>query len=120
MARTERIRAELRGRQAERIAALWLILKGYSILAGNYRCHCGEIDLIAAKRGVLAFVEVKYRRDLAAARAAVSDTNWQRISQSASYWAPTHPIADTLDWRYDLIAICPWRRPYHFTDFWRP
>lgn len=50
------------GALAERIAACFLALKGYSILARNYRFHGKEIDIVAADRGRLVFVEVKFRR----------------------------------------------------------
>lgn len=120
MTKTDRIRAEATGRRAEYIAAVWLRIKGYAIAARNFRCHSGEIDVIAVKGDVLAFIEVKYRRDLATAQAAVSDANWARISQAAGHWIGAHAGANNLNWRYDLIAICPWRRPHHCIDFWRP
>ena len=59
--------AHLFGLEAETVAALWLTLKGYSILARRYSAHGGEIDLIARKGRAVAFVEVKARADLAAA-----------------------------------------------------
>ena len=43
----------------EELAEIMLLEKGYTILARNFRCRYGEIDIIAAKNGVLAFVEVK-------------------------------------------------------------
>ena len=45
----------------EELAEIMLLEKGYTILARNFRCRYGEIDIIAAKNGVLAFVEVKTR-----------------------------------------------------------
>ncbi len=55
--------AEARGRRAENVAALYLRLKGYRILARRAKLFCGEIDLIARRSDTLAFIEVKYRRD---------------------------------------------------------
>ena len=45
----------------EELAEIMLLEKGYTILARNFRCRYGEIYIIAAKNGVLAFVEVKTR-----------------------------------------------------------
>jgi len=58
---------EKMGRRAERLAALYLLLKGYRILARNYRTKSGEIDIVARKRRVVIAVEVKQRLTLAAA-----------------------------------------------------
>ena len=49
------------GMLGEELAEIMLLEKGYTILARNFRCRYGEIDIIAAKNGVLAFVEVKTR-----------------------------------------------------------
>ena len=56
------------GRRAEAWAVLWLRLKGYRILARNFRVPVGEIDVIAGRGRVLALVEVKARADWATAR----------------------------------------------------
>ncbi|MEK9708822.1 MAG: YraN family protein [Alphaproteobacteria bacterium] len=58
-----RVRADRRGHFAERIACWWLRLAGYQIVARRWRAVTGEIDLIAKRRRLLVFVEVKYRFD---------------------------------------------------------
>ena len=58
-----------RGHGAERRAAWWLRLKGYRVLAINWRSVAGEIDLIARRGGTLAFIEVKQRVDSETAHA---------------------------------------------------
>ena len=55
----KRTAAEKRGRAGETLAALYLRFKGYRILAQRVRTPVGEIDLIAEKSGIVAFVEVK-------------------------------------------------------------
>ena len=120
MANRDRRGAERRGRYAETLAAWWLRLKGYTILATRARLPVGEIDLIAQRGSVLAFVEVKQRKRLADAQTAVSYTNWQRIARAAEIWAGRNPQRAQLDWRYDLITIVPFDRPRHFRDYWRP
>lgn len=120
MASRKRRQAEWRGRWAEHFAALWLQAKGYDILARRVKLPVGEIDLIARRRGVLAFVEVKQRRTLEAAQTAVAWSAWQRIARASDLWASRDPRFTALDWRYDLIAITPWALPKHYKDFWRP
>ncbi|MEC8280741.1 MAG: YraN family protein [Pseudomonadota bacterium] len=104
-----------RGRRAEALAVLWLRLKGYRILARNFRVPVGEIDVIAGRGRILALVEVKARADLATALAAVAPRQWQRIARAATWFA-----AADRDWRFDLMVIRPWRRPRHLVDAWRP
>lgn len=57
----KRRRAERRGHVSEYLAALYLMAKGYRILAIRYRTRLGEVDLIARKRDLVIFVEVKAR-----------------------------------------------------------
>jgi len=120
MASRARKEAERRGRWAERYAALWLQAKGYTILARRVKLPMGEIDLIARRATVLAFVEVKQRKTLDQALEAVPFTAWQRISRAADHWASRDQRYAALDWRFDLVAITPWRLPKHYKDFWRP
>ena len=55
------VRADCRGHFAERIACWWLRIAGYQIVARRWRAVTGEIDLIAERRRLLAFVEIKRR-----------------------------------------------------------
>ena len=114
-AMVERRQRWRRGRRAEAWAVLWLRLKGYRILARNFRVPVGEIDVIAGRGRILALVEVKARADLATALAAVAPRQWQRIARAATWFA-----AADRDWRFDLMVIRPWRRPCHLVDAWRP
>ena len=120
MAKGARQRAERRGRTGETLAALWLRLKGYRILETRLRTPVGEIDLIASKGKIIAFVEVKARARRDQALGAVTPTGWQRISRAADFWMARRPHYVDHGWRYDLIAIQPWRVPVHVRDAWRP
>lgn len=120
MARRARQQAERRGRRAEAHAALWLRLKGYSILAERVKLPIGEIDLIARKGPVLAFIEVKQRQTVDIAASAVPASAWLRISRAAEVWAARKTQLHDLDWRYDLVAVTPWALPKHYADYWRP
>jgi len=118
--RTERRRgAHLYGLKAESIAALVLRLKGYSILAQRFVVSGGEIDLIARRGGVIAFVEVKARADLEVAAIAISATKRRRIARAARFWLSRNQWAAGLTLRGDAIFIAPRRLPRHLPDAYR-
>jgi putative endonuclease len=105
--------AERHGRRAETLAAWYLRCKGYRILARRYKTPVGEIDLIARRGRVVAFVEVKRRPTLAEAAEAVSAFGQARIARAAALWLAAHPAAAGLDCRFDLIVSVPRRLPRH-------
>lgn len=110
---------ERRGRSAERLAALWLQVKGYRILARRARTPGGEIDLIAVRGRILAFVEVKARANLAFAIEAVTPQAQLRIEQAARLWVSRRRHLAQKNWRFDIMAIVPGRLPRHVRDAWR-
>ena len=118
--RNRRKQAEKRGRRAESLAALALQIKGYRILARRVKTPVGEIDLIARRGSILAFIEVKQRAAIEAALHAVPEQAWRRISRAAETWAARHMNDENVSWRYDLMAIAPRRWPVHKRDYWRP
>lgn len=114
-----RYRAWRHGRTAETVAAVFLRLCGWRILARNWRSTAGEIDIIARRRRILAFVEVKTRDELGAAGEAIGARQRDRIQRAASLYLARHPALANLDARFDAILILPWRRPIHLRDAWR-
>lgn len=112
--------AEARGRRAGALAAWWLRAKGYTILSMRVKLAVGEIDLVARKRDVICFIEVKERATLAAAMGAVTPGAWRRIARAAETWMAQRPRFNDCGWRYDIIAIAPGRLPAHVRDAWRP
>lgn len=116
----QRRAAETRGRAAEGFAALWLRLKGYRVLGRRLKTPVGEVDLLARRGGVLCFVEVKARADLARALDATTEAQRRRIERAASYLVANRPEFRKLDIRFDILAIAPGRRPRHLPDAWRP
>ncbi|WP_350335842.1 YraN family protein [Coralliovum pocilloporae] len=111
--RTDRKAAERRGRRAEWIAALYLMLKGYRILARRYKTPMGEVDLIARRGRVIAMVEVKARNSVDEAVLAVHPQNRKRIIQASHYWLSRHQTMPDLDIRFDIVAITPGQFPTH-------
>jgi len=118
MATAERRKAEARGRRAERVAALFLRLKGYRILARRAKTPVGEIDLVAARSGTVAFVEVKARAREKAAW-AVTPQQTQRIARAARYWLGGHPAFARHDCRFDIVIVSPYQMPLHLPDAFR-
>jgi putative endonuclease len=118
--RTKRRRgAHLFGLKAESIAALLLQLKGYSILERRYAISGGEIDLIARRGGVIAFVEVKARGDIEAAIASISATKQRRIARAARVWLSRNQWAAGQTLRGDAVFIAPRRLPRHAPSAYR-
>ena len=77
------------GDRGEEAVARWLRGKGYRLLASQYRCRFGEIDLIARSReGILCFVEVKTRtsRRFSVPREAVTAAKQRRLRTTAAYY----------------------------------
>ena len=96
---------EVLGRVGEDTACRVLRQRGYRIVARNWSCRFGEIDIIARQGDVLAFVEVKLRtrNDFGGALAAVTPRKQARIIAAARCF-----IAQTqsdLPARFDVVAI---------------
>lgn len=83
-----RIEAERKGRRGEAIAAWWLRLQGWRILARRQKVAGGEVDLVARRGGMVAFVEVKWRADAAALDLAIDDYRLRRVAAAANALAP--------------------------------
>ena len=87
--------------------------KGYRILAKRFRSPYGEIDIVARRRNLLAFVEVKARASLDEAAYAVTPRNQRRIIDTAQAWLMTHPEHADFELRFDVILIAPRHLPRH-------
>jgi putative endonuclease len=101
------------GRRAETLAALWLRAKFYRILARRYRVQGGEIDIIARRGDVIAFVEVKARENIDDAMIAITPQKQRRVSVAAARWLTVNPWAVNLTLRADAIFVAPRRLPLH-------
>ncbi len=112
----KRRRAFRKGHWAEMLAAWYLRLKCYRILHRRFKAKTGEIDLIAKRGKLIVFVEVKARADKSSAVNAVTFDNQMRISDAADIWISARPDANQLSFRFDIIAVMPWKVPVHFED----
>lgn len=114
-----RERAEQQGRDGEALAAHFLKQKGFEILAERVRTPAGEIDLIAKQDGLIAFVEVKWRKRAADLDAAIDERRLARVAAATE--AVAHEYATQgEDIRIDVILLAPGIAPRHITNAWMP
>ena len=113
LAAPERVAAFRTGLSAESRAAAYLIAKGYRILAKRFRTPHGEIDLVAKKRNLVAFIEVKARASLDDAAWAITQRQQARIINAAQAWLMAHPEHAEFELRFDAVLIAPRRLPRH-------
>lgn len=111
----ERVVAFQTGISAESRASAYLLAKGYRILARRFRTRYGEIDIVARRKNLLAFVEVKARATLDDAAYAISPQQRQRIIAAAEVWLMSHPEHANFDCRFDAVLIAPKSLPRHLT-----
>ena len=108
-----RVAAFRTGLSAESRAAAYLIAKGYRILARRFRTPHGEIDIVARRRSLVAFVEVKARASLDEAAFAVTPRQQARIVNAAQAWLAAHPEHAEFELRFDVVLIAPRHLPRH-------
>jgi putative endonuclease len=101
------------GISAESRAAALLIAKGFRILARRYRSPVGEIDIVARRRHLLVFVEVKARERLDDAAWSVTDRQRSRIVAAAEAWLARYPDPSIQDIRFDAMLVAPGHVPRH-------
>ncbi len=109
----QRRAAHARGHLAEALALAALLAKGYRPLARRFSAAGGEIDLVMRRGGLVAFVEVKARRDLDAALLAIDGTKRERFRRAVRAWLARHPRAAGLSYRADAVLVAPRRWPRH-------
>lgn len=110
--------AEKRGRGAEAIAALWLQLHGWRIVARRARVQGGEVDIIARRGRTLAFIEVKARATDEAAAYSLDAYRIRRVVVAAERLAPRF-MREGDELRIDAVYIVPRRLPRHVPDIWQ-
>ena len=110
------------GHFAEKIALIFLMLKGYHFVAANYvtgrGTGAGEIDLIVKKQKTLVFVEVKKRQNLTTSAEAITTKNQQRVSRGASAFLQKHPEYRQYAVRFDAVLFQNNFWPHHIPNAW--
>lgn len=109
--------AETEGRRAEDRAALVLRLKGWRILGQRVRTPVGEVDLIARRCGMVAFIEVKWRAKAEHLADAVDEARLARVAAAAETLAADY-LKPGDDMRIDVMLVAPGRWPRHMENVW--
>lgn len=116
---SSRAEREARGRRGETLAAWFLRLKGWRILARRVKTPRGEIDLIARRGRVVAFVEVKWRASAAELDFAIDDYRLRRVLAAAEAVGHRYAGADD-EQRIDVLLLAPRRFPRHMANALMP
>lgn len=112
----ERIAAFRLGLSAESRAAMWLMVKGYRIVARRWKTPFGEIDIVARRWRTLVFVEVKARERADEAAEAVTERAKRRIIAAAELWLAHRPDDAQRHIRFDVILVTPGKLPKHIAN----
>jgi putative endonuclease len=90
----------------EKLAKDFLKKRGYRILEANYRCHEGEVDLIAEHKDSLVFIEVRTKKstDFGSPEESITSAKKERLRAVASHYRQTHSNLPLL-WRIDVVAV---------------
>lgn len=107
--------ADARGREAEAQAAQWLEKQGWRILDRRRKTPLGEIDLVARKRGMVAFVEVKWRKSVEQLDLAIDAWRLQRVAAAVESVAHEYATKGE-DIRIDVILLAPGAAPRHIVN----
>ncbi len=95
------------GTNFEQKAANFLAEQGYHLLARNFRCRLGEIDLIGRDGEYLCFIEVKYRSSTTKGfpAEAINYNKMRRITRTAQFYMLSHKISQNTPCRFDAVVI---------------
>ncbi len=96
-----------KGADKERLAQTYLEAQGLLLVASNYRCRRGEIDLVMRDGQTLVFVEVRYRASerFGGAAASVGLAKQRRLQAAAGHFLQGHGHGNALPCRFDVLAI---------------
>lgn len=106
------------GLRSEAWAVLILRLKGYRILAQRYKTFSGEIDIVARRGRLLAFIEVKSRPTVTEALECLTPAMQERIINAARHFIAAYPVYGDYDMRFDLFAVGRSFRFKHLDNAW--
>ena len=104
---------ECKGYFGEFLASLLLICKGYRILARRFKTPYGEIDIIAKKKNVIVFVEVKARKTMDKCFVAITQKQLHHIQNASEMYISIKQQFANCDRRYDVILVANFAFPLH-------
>ena len=107
---------ELKGYIGEWIACIVLIFKGFSIVARRYKTKYGEIDIVAKRKKMLTFVEVKNRKNEEKCFIAITPKQMKRVQNASYMFISRNPKYLNFTTRYDVILVPNWRLPLHIEN----
>lgn len=110
-----RAEREAQGRRGETLAAWYLRLKGWRILARRLKTPRGEIDLVARRGNLVAFVEVKWRATVQERDQAIDAYRLRRVVDAAGAVAHRF-VGEGDDMRIDVLLLAPGRIPRHIVN----
>lgn len=95
------------GRVGEERACRYLQHRGYTIVDRNLRLGRGELDIVARRGDLIAFVEVKAHQSREACLQAMHEDKCARVRSAAEHWLARHPQLADCECRFDLIMLFP-------------
>jgi putative endonuclease len=95
------------GAHGEELAAKWYTARGYEVLARNWRCPAGELDLVVGRGRLVVFCEVKARTTPAygSGTEAVTAVKRARLRRLAAAWLAANRPAGARGVRFDVVAV---------------
>lgn len=113
---TSRFCTTLYGRQGEAVFSERLAQDGWKVLAKNFRCRTGEIDIIAERKGIIAFIEVKSWRylDSSDLEHVITDAKIQRIIETSKIFLKMNRQYRWEHIRYDVVLLAPDGTAQHY------
>jgi putative endonuclease len=108
------------GLAAEEAVCAALAADGWTVLARRLRTGAGEVDVVAAKAGVLSLIEVKSRRTLADAALALTLHQRERLARAGEIILGMYPEEGRLGVRFDVVVVDPAGRVRRVADAFRP
>ena len=116
---SSRAEREARGRCGEWLAAWYLRLKGWRIVGSRIKTPRGEVDLVARRGRLVAFVEVKWRAGANELDFAIDEYRLRRVAAAAEILVPRY-VRSGDDMRVDVLLLAPGRFPRHLQNVWMP
>jgi len=111
--------AEQHGRKAELWVSAWLRLKGWKQLGRRVKTPRGEIDLVMRRGGLVAFIEVKWRKRSEDLDHAIDEYRLGRVAAAVECVAHDY-VRDGEDMRIDVVLLAPGALPRHIVNAWMP